>query len=247
VAGFARTLANLLFPARCLGCNSLGSFFCPRCRAGVVPLSDPVCPTCGTAVDPGEPICRCRRPALLYVRAAGEYAGPLRTAIHRFKYGGQRAAANSLASLLDPAFQHFHELCPLIVPIPLHPRRERQRGYNQSLLLARAVAGIHSFALQEHALVRVKATTPQVGLSAAARSLNLSNAFVATASLCEGKDVVVVDDVCTTGATLQAAARALRSSGARRVWAVVLARAVPSQDRESETGDGLPARRSGSR
>lgn len=234
VVRLGRLITDLLFPPRCLGCNRLGSFYCGRCRAAIVPVTDAMCPACRNAVDVVEPVCKCHRPALLYVRAAGEYTGPLRHAIHRFKYGGQRAAARDLAALLASGVHELAGSDAVVVPVPLHPQREHQRGYNQSALLARAVAGALPIMVDEHAICRVKATPAQVGLRAADRAHNLRGAFVAITPACAGKDIVLIDDVCTTGATLRAAAQALRAAGARRVRAAVLALAVPG----SQAGDG---------
>jgi ComF family protein len=118
----------------------------------------------------------------------------------------------------------------LIVPVPLHPRRQRQRGYNQSALLARALVSPYAMSTSEHVLTRVKLTTPQVGLSAAARARNMDGAFAVEKSACGDKDILLVDDVCTTGATLSAAARSLRDGGARRIYGLVLAMAVLGHD-----------------
>ncbi len=221
--GPLKAVADLLFPPRCLGCGDLGSFFCPACLAATPRLDDPLCPGCGMTVDPDYPVCRCRRQALLYVRAAGTYDNPLRAAIHRFKYGGRRAAEHDLGRVLDRAVGPFVSMNPILVPVPLHPRRQRQRGYNQAALLARAVGAGYHMPTAESVLRRVKPTPPQVGLSAEERARNIQGAFAADAASCAGKDFLLVDDVCTTGATLRAAAEALRRSGARRVYAAVLA------------------------
>lgn len=224
--GLARGALDLLFPRRCLGCSDLGSFFCPACIAALTPVSEALCPTCHWPVDPLLPRCACQKPALLCVRAVAEYRDPLRVAIHHFKYDGQRAAAPALGGLLTQATRPYTALDPLMVPIPLHVSRMRQRGYNQSALLARAGACAGGFTLAETALKRVRATPPQVGLSALARTENLTGAFAAQGSLTAGRNIMLVDDVCTTGATLRSAAVALRQAGARNVYAAVLAIAI---------------------
>ncbi|MDB5074309.1 MAG: putative phosphoribosyltransferase [Chloroflexi bacterium] len=225
-----RAVLDLLFPARCLSCNALGSFYCATCRTAILRLPDPLCPSCHRTVDANDPYCRCRAPSLRYVAAVGEYTGPLRHAIHRFKYAGQRAAYRDLAALLYPIVSTLIAGDKLIMPVPLHPKRHRQRGYNQSLLLARVVAEDHRDMFHEHALKRVKRTTPQVGLSASERQRNLDGAFQADPAVCIGRDVVLIDDVCTTGATLRSAAHALHSAGARNVYGAVLAMALPGND-----------------
>jgi len=227
--GPLRVVTDLLFPPRCLGCGGLGSFFCPTCLAATPRLDDAICPACMITVDPDHPECRCRRHALLYVRAAGSYDNPLRVAIHRFKYAGRRAAARDLGIVLDRAVCPFAPIAPILVPIPLHPRRQRQRGYNQAALLARVMGARHEMIVIESALRRVRPTPPQVGMSAAERARNIRGAFAADAHSCAGKNVLLVDDVCTTGATLRAAAEALRQAGARHVYAAVLALATPER------------------
>jgi ComF family protein len=226
-----RAALDLLFPARCLGCDTLGSFYCTACRTAIIRLTEPLCPTCRRSVDANEPYCRCHAPDLRYITAVGEYTGPLRHAIHRFKYAGQRAAARDLATLMYPIVPTLNAADKLVMPVPLHPRRQRQRGYNQSVLLARVLTEDHPYTLAEHALKRVKLTLPQVGLSAPERKRNLDGAFQADGAICKGRDVLLVDDVCTTGATLQSAARALHKAGARQVYAAVLAIALPGNDR----------------
>ena len=228
--GALRTVVDLLFPPRCLGCGAMGSFFCAACLAATPPVDVAVCPACKMPVDPEHPICRCRRHALIYVRAGGTYDNPLRLAIHRYKYGGRKAAAADLAAVLDRAIGPLAALNPILVPIPLHPRRQRQRGYNQAALLARAVGAGHGLVVAESALRRVRATAPQVGMNAEQRARNIQGAFSADPGACTIKNVVLVDDVCTTGATLRAAADAMRNAGARHVYAAVLALATPDRD-----------------
>lgn len=223
MAGPARALLNLVFPPRCLGCRTLGTFLCPACAAGVSRLVDPFCPTCGLSVDPAHPQCRCRAPALSFVVAAGEFDGPLRQAIRALKYQGQRAGAPALAGLLAPHLAGILEPDHLLVPVPLHPRRLRQRGYNQSALLARALTSDRAAPPDERALRRIRQTTPQVELRGEQRARNMAGAFTGDSSRCGGRTIVLVDDVCTTGATLRAAAGAATAAGARRVYAAVLA------------------------
>ena len=215
--GPLKVVTDLLFPPRCLGCGALGSFFCLSCLAATPRIDDPICPACSLTIDPARPECRCRRHDLLYVRAASTYDNPLRIAIHRFKYGGRKAAARDLGVVLDRAMEPFAAMNPVVMPVPLHPRRQRQRGYNQAALLARVAGAGREMTVLESALRRIKATPSQVGMSAEERVQNLQGAFSADPRICARKDVLLVDDVCTTGATLRAAAEALRRSGASRM------------------------------
>jgi ComF family protein len=157
------------------------------------------------------------------VIAAGEFSGALRNAIHRFKYGGQSVGAGALAALLLPHLSGILTPDQLLVPMPLHPRRERQRGYNQAALLGRAIAGAYGCTVAERALHRTRPTTPQVSLNLAERARNMDGAFAGDPSLCHGRHLLLVDDVCTTGATLRAAASAAHEAGAHTIYAAVLA------------------------
>jgi len=194
-------------------------------------MVEPFCPACDRLVDPESPVCRCRAPVPVFVLAAGPYQGPLRKAIHSFKYQGQRAGATDLAALLVPQLHRLPATNLRIVPVPLHRRRELARGYNQSALLARALARHLEVKSDDKLLRRVRHTAPQVGLNRAARAHNLRAAFTADPARCRGQAIVLIDDVCTTGATLHAAAEAAVAAGATRVYALVLARAVPGEDR----------------
>jgi ComF family protein len=114
-----------------------------------------------------------------------------------------------------------------IVPVPLHPSRQRQRGYNQAALLAAEVGAQLQIPVREEQLIRTRATAPQVDLSAEARRDNVRGAFRSTGSELSGKHVMLIDDVCTTGSTLESACATLREAGVRSVWAYTLARAKP--------------------
>jgi len=160
---------------------------------------------------------------------------PLRDAVHALKYEGVRALATPLAALMAATCS----LAPLpvaaVVPVPLHPRRVRQRGYNQAALLARELARLLVLPLHEEWLERARNTPSQVGLTRAERWANVDGAFRVAAAASDagalaGQRVLLVDDVFTSGATLRAAAGALRSAGAEGVWAVTLTRARVGAD-----------------
>lgn len=223
-------LLDLVFPPRCLGCRRLGTYFCGRCAASIRRLPEPFCPSCARIVDPRFPVCRCARPALRYALAAGQFSGALRDAIHRFKYQGMSAGASALAALLRPAIASLARQDLVLVPLPLHPQRLRERGYNQAALLARALALDGPLPSVEDALRRVKATRAQASLGAAERARNMAGAFAANPARCAGRRFVLIDDVCTTGATLQSAAQALHAAGARDIYGLVLAAAHTGPD-----------------
>jgi len=157
-------------------------------------------------------------------RAAALFRSPLREAIHQFKYEGLRALASILGEMLYDSWEAQPWPVELIVPVPLHPIRLRERGYNQSALLARELARHIRLPVAERALLRIHPTPPQVGLNAEQRAENVRNAFRCGDDSLRGKRVLLIDDVLTTGSTLRACAQALLEGGAQAVWALTLAK-----------------------
>ena len=192
---------DLLLAPRCAGCGAAGSWLCLACRE--------LC----------EPVRQGR------ITAAGTYGGALREAIHRFKYGGERALANELGELVAACVATdlaTGVALDVVVPAVLHADRARARGYDQAWLLARAVAERTALPLRIP-LRRIRLAAPQVTLDRAARAENVRGAYVAEAGSLHGMRVALVDDVATTGATLAAASGALRAAGARAVRSYVVA------------------------
>jgi ComF family protein len=183
---------------------------------------------------PHEGLCgQCRQlpSSLEGVTAAAVFAGPLRQAVHGLKYENVTSLSASLAEIMARAWRWDESSLPdLILPVPLHARRQAERGYNQSALLARSLGRSFGVPVDERILVRQRATRPQIELDHAARERNVEGAFACRGQVA-AKAVVVVDDVCTTGATLEACAQALKAAGARKVWGFALARALCGQDR----------------
>ncbi len=219
-------LLDLVFPPRCAGCGKPGHWLCPACLALVERLTPPLCPRCGEPVDEGW-LCprRRRHPQQLDgLRSAAWHSGPVRAAIHRLKYRGQRVLAGPLAGILAEAWRADPAPAGLLIPVPLHPQRVRQRGFNQAALLARELGRALALPVDTQRLARIRHTPPQVGLSAAERLANVAGAFHYCGSKLAGQRVCLIDDICTTGATLEACAAALRQGGAGSVWAYTVAR-----------------------
>lgn len=228
--GVLSALLDVLYPPACLACARVLPYaapFCEACDVGLERLPPRHCRTCA---EPGEfptgdcPRCRAAPPAFARAWAPLAHEGPVARAVHRFKYEDHPELAAPLAALLaDEARAFLREAPALLVPLPLHVARYRERGYDQAHLLAHALGKETGRPVLRHALERARATKRQVGLSEQARALNVQDAFVAR--VVKEREVLLVDDVFTTGATAGAAARALVAAGARRVEVLTIARA----------------------
>jgi ComF family protein len=235
--GFGDAVVDLLFPPRCVTCHRLGAWLCSHCLDEIEVIHPPICYRCGLPVNSTDPgglaaaICgHCQQAPLQLdgLRAYAFHSGPLRQAIHQFKYEDLRALAAPLGNLmadgwaaLSPPAQNID----VVVPVPLHATRHRQRGYNQAALLAREIGARLHWPVVEDILVRARATAPQVELSAQERQANVRDAFRCVDDSLSGRRLLLVDDVCTTGFTLEAACAALQDAGGVLVWAYTLARA----------------------
>jgi ComF family protein len=228
-------LLATLFPTSCAACGVSLSRptrgpLCDECWDALPRHRGPIC-GCGLPLPEGVagPCGRCRRALSPLTRgySLGPYQGSLRLLLHELKYRGRRRIASRLAELIwaDPAARPFLQPGAVIVPVPLHPRRLAERGFNQSELLAAALAKRAGFSLRARVLVRRKDTPPQTGLSAAQRRRNVAGAFAVRERPCVHQgSVVLVDDVLTTGATARACADALLAAGAASVDMVTVAR-----------------------
>jgi ComF family protein len=173
--------------------------------------------------------CRRRAPGFDYARSAARYEDVMREALHAFKFRGRQALAAPLGELMVEATEGGLPVGvpTLVVPVPLHPRRQRERGFNQASLLARRVGRAWRVPVRDDALVRAVATPSQTELDAPARRANVRGAFrVRRPDAVAGHHVLLVDDILTTGATLSECARCLREGGAATVGALTVARVV---------------------
>lgn len=221
-------LLDAVMPPRCVGCRSLGALLCPQCLQQVRPLSASLCSRCGQPV-PASGRCRsCEQRDLPVsaVRSAALYGDPVSVAIQRFKYHGQVGLAEPLGGLLVACWQAQPEGVDLVVPVPLHERRLCQRGYNQARLLAEVFCrGACLPLLAPGVLRRSVDTAQQVALDAQARQRNVAGAFSWHGPPLRVGRVLLIDDVMTTGSTLDACGEILRSAGADQVWGLTVARA----------------------
>lgn len=218
---------DLLFPPRCVSCSLGGHHLCPTCQkrlyAQELPTQPP-CPRCSRSS--GACLLSPPRGHVHTISAFGPYADPLRACIKALKYDGETHLSEILGALLAHTYRHYHLEADLFIPVPLHPTRQRQRGFNQSLLLARICSQLTGVPLDE-GIIRQRPTSAQAGMNTRSRYQNVMGAFIylsphATPRLSNRK-IIIIDDVCTTGATLDACARPLFAAGANSVSGLVLA------------------------
>ncbi len=235
-----RALLDTLFPPRCHLCKApvVGGgelHLCAGCQEGVRFLDSPLCPRCGIpfatrgGADHACGACITHPPPFAAARGALLFDGAARGLVHRFKYERRVHLVRPLGLLTTRQLSSFAAASggQLVVPVPLHARRLRQRGFNQALLLGEYLARSWRLPLARHDLHRTRWTEPQINLSAAERSANVRGAFaVADAGRIEGKRIILVDDVFTTGSTVAECSHTLRRAGAESVVVITAARAM---------------------
>lgn len=217
---FDSILARLA-PYECLGCGAEGQLLCPACMPGLVPLPSR-CYRCRRITEEYKTCAACRKQTVLYsVQPRAQYDGLAKALVWKLKFGGAQAAATEMARLMK---ERISMTGVLLIPVPTATSRVRRRGYDQSVLLARAIA--REAGTTTLTCLRRSGQNEQVGADRRRRVMQLQGAYHCTnPELIQGKHVLLVDDVLTTGATLETAAKALKLAGAARVSAVVFAQA----------------------
>jgi competence protein ComFC len=218
-----------LFPPICGGCNRTGFRWCPDCQKQVKLVPEPVCQACGLPLShPGICVsCNEIHPLYEAKRSWVVFEGPIRHALHSLKYRRNVALGDVLARYLAEYVHTLGWQADMVVPVPLGRQRMKERGYNQAALLAQPLSIIQHWCYSPRAVFRVRETRSQVGLSAPERRENLSEAFRADPARVSGKIILLIDDIATTGATVSACSDALVKAGAKAVYALTLARALP--------------------
>ncbi len=220
---------NLLFPHRCIGCGREGEIICSSCQINLPRIMPPVCPMCGRPQSSNIscPDCVKRQSYVDGIRSPYRFEGVIRQAIHQFKYRNLRSLATPLAQLIDNHLKTYPIPGDVLIPVPIHKKRIRERGYNQSLLLARKLGKLTDFSVIENCLIRRIQSPPQArSASVEERHRNVADAFICKDSRLRGKQVLLIDDVTTSGATLDACAKVLKAAGASSVWGLTLAREI---------------------
>jgi ComF family protein len=220
---------DLIFPRWCVGCGREGDFICPSCLKSLPRITPPLCPRCGLPQSDANlcPSCLGWQAEIDGIRAPFRFDGVMRQAIHELKYRNLRALAGLLARLLNDYLLDTPVPGEVLVPVPLHPKRLRERGYNQSRLLAKELSKLAGLQMVDDCLVRERHSLPQARTSSVVeRRGNVADAFSCRHRRLEGRPVILIDDVSTSGATLDACARALKQAGVVSVWGLVLAREI---------------------
>ncbi|WP_273428725.1 ComF family protein [Chitinibacter tainanensis] len=221
---------NNFIPQQCLLCRSLhlggAHACCPACQAQLPRWEQTSsCPRCARPATAGELCGQCQRhpPAFTRSYALYLYTSPIKELIQAAKFAGQWQHLRSLMPLSLPVWQHELNCIDALIPLPLHPQRLRERGFNQTMELTLGLASQLQLPIHAHALSRQRDTEHQARLSARARWKNVRRAFAAHGNL-TGQRVLLIDDVMTSGASLHEASRTLLAAGASEVWTLVLAR-----------------------
>lgn len=218
---------DLLFPPVCGGCEKTGSRWCEDCQSKVKILNGFVCEVCGL---PQEQVGTCKtcladKPHFRTLRAWTIFEDPIQNALHKLKYRKDMSMGDAIAYHMLPFVQKLNWQVDMIIPTPLGKERIKQRGYNQVSMIAKPLALALQVEYAPNELIRKKETRTQVGLTKVERKKNVDGAFQSSANV-KRKNIVVIDDVSTTGATLSSIAKSLYDAGAENVYALAVARAL---------------------
>jgi ComF family protein len=239
-------LVDWLYPPRCRACGETfqgrdAQYFCSACWRKIRLVGHPMCNVCGRPFPDGSGddhtcgLCLARRPHFAQAWAWACYPReeaeehPLRQAVQKFKYGRKVSLGKPLGRLMARGCREFLKDCDaeVIIPVPLHPKRLRWRGFNQSVLLARQLSRAYGIPADPLVLRRIRETSPQTQLNEEERRRNVRGAFaLAQKTSLEGRKVLLVDDVYTSGATVNECSRTLMRSGAKQVFVLTLTHAV---------------------
>ncbi len=240
-----RPLLDLVFPPRCIHCGRLGDYLCETCREEAQSVGSDICIRCGNPLTTRGICHRCRQDPpdpIRAIRGVFFYNGPIAQSIRGLKYHGLRGLAPILADYLIAYIQAHPIPIDALVPVPLHPERLAQRGFNQSELLAARIALTLNIPLRVNLLRRIRPTLPQAQLNRKQRLQNVAGAFAPHDGVSlHGETILIIDDVATTGATLRACARPLRAMGAGDIWALTVARANMNVALDAPTSPSSPA------
>ncbi len=217
---------DIIYPPSCAGCGQGGVRLCDTCRDQIQKIGKNICPICGNPSQREAPCDTCQEspPPYTALRSYCEYAGPVREAIHHLKYNNDLLLADTLAEFLITMLKELNWEFDLVLPVPISQQHLHDRGYNQAGLIAYPVALAMQKEYSDKHLQRTRETKSQVDLSAPERFKNLHNAFQGNSATLNHKKVLLVDDVTTTGATINSCSTALRQSGCERIYCITVAK-----------------------
>jgi competence protein ComFC len=227
IYNFFWTALDWLFPPSCGGCKTPGTRWCHDCQSITNQILPPICTICGLNHLYGGICNQCKNipPKVTALRSWAFFNEPIRNAVHQLKYYQNIGLGNEFSKPLADVLAASGWEIDLITPVPLGPARKKERGYNQASLLAKPVALRLNYPFLPHSLFRTRETESQVDLTLKQRKLNIAGAFQANERLVSGNNILVVDDVTTSGSTLDSCADALFQAGAEKVYGLTLARA----------------------
>lgn len=220
---------DVLFPPKCITCGSKNGWFCEKCLNAIPLTPQSVCKKCGNILAAQQACHQCQLYPLNHIDGIYSFApfeGHLiRPAIHGLKYKGYKVLAGPLGQLLIRAYHRYDITADVIIPVPLHQSRFKERGYNQSAALAKELSRILDIPLSTQILSRTRKTEVQARLTGKERRQNVYQAFVChNSNSLQGRTILLIDDVCTTGFTMDACAAALKEGGAMCVWGLTVAK-----------------------
>ena len=222
-----RSVVDWVFPPTCAGCGKEGEIFCSECLASIIPIKQPTCRYCGLSLAKAGICTHCLEVEHPYAEMASYavYAGNLRSGIHALKYQNNFWLGEVFSNLLVQLLKEKKWPIDIVMPIPLSEERLQERGYNQAALLSKPIAKYLNRQHDQQSLVRVKENHSQVALTREQRFENVRSAFLAESPKQSNLNVLLVDDVFTTGATIMEASKALAAAGYGNIYAVTLAKA----------------------
>jgi ComF family protein len=229
------TAFDILFPPFCCNCGKLGYGICPDCFNEIEIIDQKnSCPKCGSQAGLYGICLDCQKNMPYYdqLKSWGVYSGVLREVIHKVKYQRGLEVFNYFTSQCSEIISIWKKDIDHIIPVPLSRTRHRSRGYNQAALIAKPISKHLSIPYKPDALLRIRDTSSQVGLNAKEREKNVLDAFVGDKAINTGKKVLVIDDITTTGSTLNECAKVLKKAGAKEVFCFTLARTPLSKNQK---------------
>lgn len=221
-------LIDWVYPPTCSGCGSPGSRWCDVCDKELIHLSDSVCETCGYPIDRENLCSKCFevKPNFNETRSLYQYQSNIRNALHHLKYDNDLGVGEILGKKCAEYLTGLQWEIDYIVPVPLGKKRQKERGYNQAALIAYPASLVSGIPYSSKCLIRSKETVTQVDFTSEQRKQNVREAFRADERFISGKNILVVDDIITTGSTIDACAIALRNVGANSVYGLSVARTM---------------------